>query len=192
MDNLALKTFIEKLAHNKELLDKFELALSTNSIDEFYKLALSNSEGMFSKEEFENYIQKIADQLPDANKNLIPEDSLTRISGGGTEENTEEDTEENTEKNELKAIKEAEELIDDYKVKINSASSQKNANIVRTIFQTFGIIPRIFEKIVKIKAMSNKIDKDYNFKKDLEQEKANLAQIESLKKKLEKNGTPLD
>lgn len=184
MDNLALKTFIEKLAHNKELLDKFELALSTNSIDEFYKLALSNSEGMFSKEEFENCIQKIADQLPDVNKNLIPEDGLTRISGGVKEEDTE--------KNELKAIKEAEELIDDYKVKINSASSQKNANIVRTIFQTFGIIPRIFEKIVKIKAMSNKIDKDYNFKKDLEQEKANLAQIESLKKKLEKNGTPLN
>ena len=77
-----LKKFIAKLLSNDKLKEDFKSVANKNSFKEIYQFALKNSEGGFTKEEFENYISKLAGEVEYAKDKIIKDENLESISGG--------------------------------------------------------------------------------------------------------------
>lgn len=189
MDNPVLIKFMAKLASNKELLDKFQTALSQNTKDEAYKLALENSEGTFTKEEFENYISEISKQLLAMEKTLLSEKNLELVAGGGPEEDKKKEEDEKNKKSMAELV---EELTDRYDSEMKVAAAQEKGNKIRAGIQVFGLLPMIFEKIGKIKASSDRMNKKYKSLSNSSNNQLNLAKIETLEKELRERGAKLD
>lgn len=189
MENSTLRKLMTKLASNRELLEKFKSALSQEKLDEAYELAKGNSEGNFTKEEFEEYISNIAQELLQADKITLTEKNLEQVAGGGeSDSDDDEDKDDGDKDSKIDYVK---QYIKEKNEDIKNLKNQNSGNKVRIGLQSLGLLPAIYRKISKIITLNNKANEKCNVTKDKDKELLELAEIERLKKELEKgNITP--
>ena len=76
------KKFMAKLISDDKLKEDFKSVASKGSMEDTYQFALKNSDGGFTKEEFEEYISELMGEIEYAKENLLKDKLLENVAGG--------------------------------------------------------------------------------------------------------------
>ena len=82
MNSTNLKKFMVKLISDEKLKEDFKSVASKGSMEDTYQFALKNSDGGFTKEEFEEYVSELMGEIEYAKETLLKDKSLENVAGG--------------------------------------------------------------------------------------------------------------